>query len=151
MGFFSIDYFNLKDYLVNQLRGQSPYTPAIGLMLQLHQRLADIQNQTLPVLVAQHRQRAEHFRLAVRSLPLTVLPSRPSNAMTALTCEGLDAAGRVIERLRDHYGIIVAPGAGALKLKTIRVAHMGAQKPTDVAFLIEALAEISAAPQRQNR
>lgn len=143
-------YFNLKDYLANQRRGQSPYTPAIGLMLQLHQRLADIQSQTLPVLVAQHRQRAEHFRNAIQDLAFTVLPSRCSNAMTALVCEGMDA-GEVAERLRDHYRIIVAPGAGALKSKTIRVAHMGAQKPTDVALLVEALAEINTTPRRTKR
>jgi len=140
-------YFNLKDYLANQLRGQSPYTPAISLMLQLHQRLADIQNQTLPVLVALHRQRAEGFRLAIRGFGFTALPARPSNAMTALTWEGMDDVGSVVERLREDYGVIVASGTGVLKLKTIRVAHMGAQKPADVAFLVEALAEIHAEPR----
>ncbi len=143
-------YFNLKDYLANQLRGQSPYTPAIGLMLQLHQRLADIQSQTLPVLVAQHKQRAEHFRHAIQDLAFAVFPSRCSNAMTALACEGMDA-GQVVERLRDHYRIIVAPGAGSLKSKTIRVAHMGAQNPNDVGFLTQALAEINATSRRTKR
>ena len=135
-------YFNLKDYLANQLRGQSPYTPAIGLMLQLHRRLADIQRQTLPALIEQHRQRAGHFRDAILGLDFTVLPSRCSNAMTALLCEGMDAC-EVVERLRDHFGIIVAPGAGALKSRAIRIAHMGAQRPADVAVLVEALADIS--------
>ena len=137
-------YFNFKDYLANQRRGQSPYTPAIGLMLQLHQRLADIEQETVPVLVDRHRHRAEHFRNAIKHLEFEVLPLRSSNAMTALICGDKDAC-EVTEQLQIRYRIIVAPSGGALKSKLIRIAHMGAQDPADVELLIAALTEIDAA------
>ena len=35
-------YFRLEDYLVNAKRGQTPYTPAISVMLQLRKRLDEI-------------------------------------------------------------------------------------------------------------
>jgi aspartate aminotransferase-like enzyme len=38
-------YFDLGNYLANQERGQVPYTPAIGLLMQLHQRLVDIRQK----------------------------------------------------------------------------------------------------------
>ena len=131
-------YLNLKDYLANQQRGQLPYTPAIGLMLQLHQRLLDIQEQTLPALVAQHAQRATRFRRALEGLPFSVFPRRSSNAMTALTCEGLDAV-QVVETLRTRHHIVAAPNGGLLKSIIFRIAHMGAQQDADQAHLITAL------------
>jgi aspartate aminotransferase-like enzyme len=35
-------YFNIKEYLSNQRRGQTPFSPAIGLYLMLHDRLGEI-------------------------------------------------------------------------------------------------------------
>lgn len=135
-------YFNLRDYLTNQERGQLPYTPAIGLMMQLRQRLLDIQHQTLAVLVAQHEQRAESFRRALEDLPFGLTPSRSSNAMTALSCDDLDAF-QVAEDLRTQHKIIVAKNGGHLRTKVFRVAHMGAQDEADLARLIIALRGIA--------
>ena len=137
-------YFNLKDYLANQERGQLPYTPAIGLMLQLHQRLLDIQEQTLPALVAQHKERAASFRLGLEGIAFDIFPARSSNAMTALSCEGIDAF-RVVEELRRRYNIVVAPNAGPLKSHIFRIAHMGAQEDADQTSLTKALKSIAAA------
>ena len=131
-------YFNIKDYLANQQRGQLPYTPAIGLMLQLHQRLLDIEERTLSALVTQHAQRAMTFRRALAGLPFSIFPSRSSNAMTALTCEGHDAI-QVVETLRVHHHIVAAPNGGSLKSTVFRIAHMGAQRDADQAHLLTAL------------
>lgn len=136
-------YFDLKDYLDNQERGQMPYTPAIGLMMQLHQRLLDIQEQTLPALVSSHRHRAETFRRAIAELPFTLLPSRSSNALTALSCIGLDAS-TVVEALKKRHGIVVAPSGGTLKSKLIRISHMGAQDDHDLRCLVPALKALAA-------
>jgi aspartate aminotransferase-like enzyme len=137
-------YFNLTEYLVNQRRGQLPYTPAIGIMLQLHQRLEDIRRETLANLVLTHKQRALSFRSQIEDLPFAVLPFRSSNAITALRCEGLDAV-EVVQELRDLHQIVVASSGGDLKSKVIRIAHMGAQDDRDLQRLIFALRGISAA------
>jgi aspartate aminotransferase-like enzyme len=135
-------YFNLNEYLANQQRGQLPYTPAIGLMMQLHQRLHDIRQETLPAIVLRHEQRAESFRHAIKDLAFEALPLRPSNAMTALSCNGLDAF-QVVEELRNRHNIFVAPNAGNLKSKVFRIAHMGAQDEADITSLISALRGIA--------
>ena len=140
-------YLSLSDYLTNQKRGQLPYTPAIGLMMQLQQRLMDIQKQTLPALLRTHEQRAASFRRSLDGLPFKIFPFRPSNAMTALACDGLDAS-RVVEELRARHDIVVAPNSGALKAKVFRVGHMGAQTDEDLKALVTALriVAVSAAP-----
>lgn len=136
-------YFDLKNCLLNQLRGQTPFTPAIGLMLQLHQRLRDIQEQTLQALTLQHAERAEIFRRGLVGLPYEVFPYRSSNAITALSCKGFDAS-KITQELRDRFNIIVAPNSGQLKTQIFRVAHMGAQDEVDLASLNEALREVAA-------
>lgn len=135
-------YFDLKNCLVNQERGQTPYTPAIGLMLQLVQRLRDIQEQTLPALTLQHKERAETFRRGLVGLPFEVFPFRSSNAITALSRKGIDAS-KIAEELRERFDIIVAPNAGRLKSKIFRVAHMGAQDNADLTILNAALRSVA--------
>jgi aspartate aminotransferase-like enzyme len=132
-------YLNLGDYLSNQERGQLPYTPAIGLLLQLHQRLLDIQQHTLPKTVSDHAGRASEFRQATLELPFSILPARQSNAMTALTCDDMDAV-KVVSHLQTHFAIEVAPSGGALKHKLIRISHMGEQSSSDTQQMVSALA-----------
>ena len=35
-------YFDFKDYLKNAERGQTPFTPAVSIILQIHERLLNI-------------------------------------------------------------------------------------------------------------
>jgi aspartate aminotransferase-like enzyme len=131
-------YFSIPEYLANQKRGQLPFTPAIGLMLQLHQRLLDIRAMTLVQLHGQHRQKAHEFREALKSLPFGMLPDRPSNALTAVTCGDLDAYA-IVQWLRSEHGIEVAPSGGALKSQIFRVSHMGEHDSGDLPALVHAL------------
>lgn len=123
-------YFDLHYHLENAERGQTPYTPAIGLIMQLQQRLRDIQKQTLTELIATHSRRARDFRWHVKDLQLTIFPERSSNAMTALTCGTCDAL-ELIERMRTAHDIAITPsGDPTLAKKLVRISHMGHQ-PTD--------------------
>lgn len=40
-------YFDLRDYLKNGERGQTPFTPAVGVLLQLIKRLTMIEEKGL--------------------------------------------------------------------------------------------------------
>jgi len=131
-------YLNLQDYLTNQERGQLPYTPAIGLLLQLHQRLLDIQAATLPEIILQHKKRADIFRHGINGCPFQILSARQSNAMTALWCKDSNAI-EIVQMLRDIYNIEVTPNGGNLAPNVFRVSHMGAQSNSDITELIHGL------------
>jgi aspartate aminotransferase-like enzyme len=135
-------YFNLQDYLNNQARGQLPYTPAIGILMQLSQRLFDIKERTLPTIISQHKQRAYYFRKSIADMQLNVLPARQSNAITTVLCKKNDAFD-IVQSLSQQYGIEVAPSGGELKHKIFRISHMGAQNDSDVDDLIRALTELT--------
>jgi len=135
-------YMNVREYLTNQKRGQMPFTPAIGLFLQLHQRLLDIREMTLDHLIRQHQEKASEFREALKTLPFDTLPQRPSNAMTAVSCGELDAHG-IVQALRTDHAIEVAPNGGALKSRVFRVSHMGEHHPEDSRALVKALEDVT--------
>ena len=134
-------YLNLQSYLENQERGQMPYTPAIGLLVQLHQRLEDIRRLGLMDLCLDHKSRAIRFRKAVQDLPFQNLPDRPSNAVTALICKTMKAF-ELVDTLRHEYHIEVAPSGGILKDKLFRVSHMGNQEDRDMKELVSGLKNI---------
>jgi len=131
-------YLNLQDYLTNQERGQLPYTPAIGLLLQLHRRLLDIQAATLSEIILQHKKRADVFRHGINGYPFQILSARQSNAMTALWCKDSNAI-EIVQMLRDVYNIEVTPNGGNLQHHVFRVSHMGAQSNSDITELINGL------------
>jgi aspartate aminotransferase-like enzyme len=134
-------YFRLADYLENQRRGQMPYTPAIGLFLMLHERLAEIDEIGLGDLIARHAERAAHFRGRLAGLPLELYARRPSNAITAVRCpSGLDAS-QIAAELAERR-LFVAPNGGDLRNSVFRVGHMGEQSLEDLDVLVDALASI---------
>jgi len=131
-------YLNLQHYLTNQERGQLPYTPGIGLLLQLHRRLLDIKAATLSETILQHKKRADLFRNGIKDCPFQILSARPSNAMTALWCKDSNAI-KIAQMLRDIYNVEVASNGGNLQHHVFRVSHMGAQSDADITELISRL------------
>jgi aspartate aminotransferase-like enzyme len=136
-------YMNVREYLSNQKRGQMPFTPAIGLFIQLHQRLLDIKEMTLDHLIRQHHEKACEFREALKTLPFDTLPARPSNALTAVTCGAFDAQ-EIVHTLRTEHAMEVAPNGGDLKNRVFRVSHMGEHPPEDLKALVKALEDTTA-------
>lgn len=143
-------YLNLRHYFENQKRGQMPYTPAIGLLVQLRQRLEDIRSTGLMNMCLDHKNRALAFREAVKDLPFRALPDRPSNAVTALVCETVKAF-ELVERLRDDFGIEAAPSGGGLRDKLFRISHMGAQDDLEMKELVVGLKNIVGANARTQK
>ncbi|HEY5311680.1 MAG TPA: aminotransferase class V-fold PLP-dependent enzyme, partial [Pirellulales bacterium] len=135
-------YFDLSEYLRNQVRGQMPYTPAIGLFLLLEERLREIRQQGREAWMALHAQRASHFRSRLGDLPFELFSRCPSQALTALRCRDGIQAEAVVAELAEQHGLVVAPNGGAWKTSVFRVAHFGEQSLADLDLLLAALADV---------
>jgi len=135
-------YFNLKSALLNGERGQTPFTPAVGILLQIHRRLCDIEaNGGVEAEIQRTAMLAADFRAKVSHLPFTFYSEAPSNACTAL--HPLNAsANDIFLMLKDEYGIWVCPNGGELKDTVFRVGHLGALTPEDNTALINALNDL---------
>jgi aspartate aminotransferase-like enzyme len=135
-------YFDIKKFLANQKRGQMPFTPVIGHFMMLHVRLREIRLQGIDYFVSHHSKLAEYFRKGLKNLPLSFIPTTPSNALTAISCTKDVDAFNLVRRLADDFNCFVAPNGGDLKYRVFRVSHCGEQNETDIDFLISALETI---------
>lgn len=143
-------YFDLKSYLKDGERGQTPFTPAVGTLLQLHGRLKQIERDGgVQTEIKKCRQRAEYFRNGIKHLPISLFADSPSSCVTSLVINGVSvSAYTVFETLMNDCNIWVCPNGGDMRDKVFRVGHMGALEKTDYDRLIEALGAFFAAYEK---
>lgn len=136
-------YFDLKDALANQERGQTPFTPAVGTLLQINARLKEIESAGgVAVEVGNAKRLAQYFRSRIKDLPLEIVGESPSNAVTPLHPTNGMSAYDIFLKLKDEHGIWICPNGGDLKDKVFRVGHMGCLDESDYDKLISALKEV---------
>ena len=117
-------YFDFKDYLLNIKRGQTPFTPAVGVCYELNDMLRYIDNRGINERVAEVKRRCDYFRNKIIGLPIH-LPSYPlSNAISPIRFEK-NIAMEFFQYLKDEKQIMVNPVGGELGKCSIRVAHIG--------------------------
>lgn len=135
-------YFNLKDALKNGERGQTPFTPAVGILRQINARMKEIEaaggveteNQRMAALAAD-------FREKIKDLPFTIVSQSLSNAVTPLHPHNVSAYD-IFLKLKDEYHIWVCPNGGDMADKVFRVGHLGALTPADNTTLVAALTDL---------
>ena len=135
-------YFDLKEALKNGERGQTPFTPAVGILLQIHERLREIDSNG-GVLEEQRKiaALAENFRTGIKDLPLDIFSEALSNAITPLATRNCSAY-EIFKVLKDEYHIWICPNGGELKDKVFRVGHIGSLTFKDNQKLIDALHDL---------
>ena len=138
-------YLDFRRYLDDGARGQTPFTPAIGIVRQLEGRLRDILERGVDSVTDSIRALAEDFRGRLDGLPLRIFSESPSNAVTALEPLGGLAPEYFVRRLQEH-GCTVCPNGGPLGRRIFRVGHLGDLKPEDNAMLAAAMRAVVAEP-----
>ena len=117
-------YFDFKEYISNMERGQTPFTPAVGVCFELNDMLHKIDDQGVDNRVKEVRERAEYFRKKIDGLPI-YLPNYPlSNAISPIRFEK-DIAMEFFTYLKDNKRMMVNPVGGELGKRSIRVSHVG--------------------------
>lgn len=135
-------YLNLKYALANAKRGQTPFTPAVGILRQIHERLKEIDaNGGVDEEVKRTATLAKYFRNRIKDLPLEIVSESMSNAVTSLHPLNVSAYN-VFTTLKDEYGIWVCPNGGDMKDTIFRVGHIGCLTIDDYNVLISALRDM---------
>ncbi len=135
-----IYYLDLANHVSNMERGQTPFTPAVGILLELNGMLRSIAESGVDRRIARTRELADYFRNGVRELGMEIPDYPLSNALTPLLFDG--NAKDVYNALRDKYGITVTPSGGHLSNRMLRVGHIGYLSEDDYDSLLAALREI---------
>ena len=138
-------YFDLCDLLKNQERGQTPFTPAVTILLQMHEQLKMICDEGgAEKSVENCSNIACDFRTRFKNagLPMKMRMDSPSNAVTYITVnEGIHATD-IVAILKDEYGIWLCPNGGQNADTSFRVGHIGAHSFSDNALLVAALQDV---------
>ena len=135
-------YFDLKDALKNQERGQTPFTPAVGILLQINKRLKEIKaHGGADAEVARVAAQAEDFRTKIKELPFEFVSESPANGVTSVHPKTTNAFD-IFLTLKNEYGIWICPNGGDMKDTIFRVGHIGALTHEDNDTLINALKDM---------
>lgn len=140
----SCQYLDLKLALKNQKRGQTPWTPAVGVLRQINVRLKEIDaaggDQTE---IERTAHLATYFRdkLKEHNLPFEIISESLSNAVTPLH-PTTQSAYEIFLKIKDEYGMWICPNGGDMKDSVFRVGHIGYLKERDYDQLIEAFIDL---------
>lgn len=135
-------YFDLRNALKNGERGQTPFTPAVGILIQINKRLNEINsNGGIESEINSINKIAQDFRKKIKELPFEIASESLSNAVTPL--HPLNAsANDIFLILKNEYSIWVCPNGGELKDEIFRVGHIGCLNNKDNDVLIDALKDM---------
>ncbi|HEX2031431.1 MAG TPA: alanine--glyoxylate aminotransferase family protein [Actinomycetota bacterium] len=120
---------------------ESPWTPAISLLLGLRAALRLYLDEGAEAVLARHRVLSEATKEGVRALGLDLDGEHPERAwaVTAVRApEGIDG-NQLVARVRRDHGIILAPGQGPLKGKVFRIGHLGFYDRLDILRCLAAI------------
>jgi serine---pyruvate transaminase len=135
-------YFDWRRTLDGQRKDppDSPFTPAVGLVLALDVALRLIEQEGLEAVYERHRLLGRATREAIKALELDLFSpeDRNANVVTAIRLPDTIDGTRVPKVMRDRYGVTIAGGQGKLKGKIARIAHCGYFGAFDIVVTISA-------------
>jgi len=132
-------YFNFIAERKSLEKNQNTFTPAVSLVVALHESLAVIRAEGLTALFARHDRLARATRAGVMALGLHLFTERPTPALTTIIAPPGIEAGAIVKRLRAAHGITISGGQAQLKGKIFRLAHLGYADESDVVVCLAAL------------
>lgn len=133
---FYWDFRRMKKSLEDK---ETPFTPAVTLIVGLRQALEMIKKDTLENIWLRHEKLAAATRAGILGLNLELFAQNPANVVTAVKSPaGLDS-GKLVKKLREEYGVSIAGGQQELKGKIFRIAHLGYMNEFDILVGISAI------------
>lgn len=119
-------YFDFAENLKNLERGQTPYSPATTLFMQLHARLRAVGAKGADLIIEQVRGKALYFRQLCEQNGWQVPAETPSNAITGFF---VHRNGDILFTELLKKQIYIMPGGTP---NYFRVSHMGVQSYADL-------------------
>ena len=134
-------YWDFEENFSNLRRGQTPFSPATILYLQLHARLKQLEAEGGPGKnIAEVHRRCGVFRELCRQYGWDVPAEVPSFAITGFQTRDMDR--KVFRGLLEQYETSIMPGSVP---GFYRVSHMGLQSDEDLRLLAGRIHQLESA------
>ena len=134
-------YFDINKALKAYHKSDTPFTPAVGLIMALREALRIIKEEGIETRWQYFAKLSEAVRKSLSSLGFKLFSKNPSSSVTAVSLEGLDTQ-QIVKKMRNMFGISIAGGQSHLKGKIIRIAHMGYINEQDVVMTLSCLEKV---------
>ena len=132
-------YFDVLAYRKALREPDTPYTPAIPLVVALAETLRAIRAEGIEAVWARAGLLARATRAGVEALGMRLVARRPADSLTAVYFpEGVDGKA-MLRRLESRFGVKLAGGQGPLSGKVFRIAHFGAVDELDTLSALAAI------------
>ena len=132
-------YFDLKKALKSYQDNDTPWTPAVSLVIGVDAALQMIVTEGIENVWARHKRLANAIRAGVSSTGLKLFSEFPSYAVTPVWVPQGVEWKKFNKILKGKYGITIAGGQDDFKDKIFRVSHLGYYDELDMITMIGAL------------
>jgi len=138
-------YFDLRRALKSVAMDDTPWTPAISLILGADTALEMIRQEGIEQVWNRHARLAAGLRAGIRAAGLRLFSEAPTASVTAVTLPEGIAWNDFNRALRRENGVTVAGGQGEYAGKIFRVAHLGYYDELDMITCMAAIERALAA------
>lgn len=130
-------YFDFNKYISNLSNYQTPYTPAIGIILELEDILLKIKNIGLEHWLDEVENKAALFRNSLDSR-VSIPKHNLSNAITPILFKE-NIAKHMFDVLVQNYSYVTNPSGGEFAKNMLRISHVGNLSTKDFINLNKAI------------
>lgn len=132
-------YFDLRKALKSYEKNDTPFTPAVSLVVGVDAALEMIRNEGIENIWKRHERLAMAIRAGVSALGLKLFSNSPSYAVTPVWVpEGVE--WKTFNKiLKTKYGITIAGGQDDYAGKIFRISHLGYYDEMDMVTMMTAL------------
>jgi aspartate aminotransferase-like enzyme len=131
-------YFDLAEGRRFLDKGETPWTPAVSVLLQLDVALGLLEDEGYPQIFARHAACGAAARAGLSAMGFALLadPRYASNTVTAAWLPAGVEWSNLNRQLLDR-GLVLAGGQGKLAGRILRIGHLGSVTPADVVTAID--------------
>ncbi|MBI4536152.1 MAG: alanine--glyoxylate aminotransferase family protein [Ignavibacteriae bacterium] len=138
-------YFDLRKALKSYEANDTPFTPAVSLIVGVDAALEMIRNEGIENVWARHELLASALRAGIEALGLRLFSDSPSFAVTPVWVPDGIAWKSFNKILKIDNGITIAGGQDDYKDRIFRVSHLGYYDELDMLAFVGALERTLAA------
>jgi aspartate aminotransferase-like enzyme len=135
-------YFSLTKALKAYEKNDTPWTPAVSLIVGLKESLKYIKLKSMEDTWAHYKKLSFAAQEAGKAIGLAVYSKSPSSSVTAFMVPAELKAKDIVKKMRREYGISIAAGQGDIEDKVIRIATMGWINEQDLMMCFSVLEKV---------
>jgi aspartate aminotransferase-like enzyme len=132
-------YFDLSRYVKSHEKSDTPWTPAVSLIVGLDEALSMIRAEGIENVWTRHRRLAYALREGLQALGMRLFSQNPSFAVTPVWLPPGVEWQTFNQALKMDNGITVAGGQGEFAGRIFRISHLGYYDDLDMVAVVSAV------------